>query len=95
MSATLKLYRIAVTNMRTRETLSFLGQGVSVAEALKEGMANVQASFRPRDGVTRESSRVAVTLADGSTVLRTLAEFEAQATTLPAPASEAVEMEFA
>lgn len=90
------MFEVAVTNTLSRETMKFLGQGRSVADALADGMKAVQASFRPRDGTTREESRVAVTRQDGTPTLRTLTAFESDDGPTPVvPVAESVEMEFA
>lgn len=92
MSGSLKMFEVCVKNTLSRETVTFLGQGKTVADALSDGIKNVQATFRPRDGVTRKESHVAVTLPDGRPTLRTLNEFESD----DGPkAAESVEMEFA
>lgn len=36
-----KLYKIEITNPRTKVTVTFLGQGVRLAEAVKDGLGNL------------------------------------------------------
>lgn len=57
--------------MATKEVLTFIGQGVTVAEALSDGVKALGTSYRRTEG------KCAVRLADGTPVLRTLKEFEA------------------
>ena len=58
-----KLYEIAVTNPRTKETVLFLGLGIRVSEAVK-------------DGVGALDHKVAVRLPSGEQKLRLLFRFE-------------------
>lgn len=51
----LKHFKFWVQNTRTKRTFAFLGQGETVAEAWREGLANTQAIFRARDGKGREN----------------------------------------
>lgn len=62
---------------RTKETLKILGQGTTVAAALEDVIENLRSPFRSKqDGKLRAASQVAVILANGASVLRTLKEFE-------------------
>lgn len=36
-----KLYEIAITNPRTRETATFPGQGIRLSDAVKDGLGNI------------------------------------------------------
>lgn len=72
-----KQFKFSVENTRTRESASFIGQGETIAEALKDGMKCVEATFRPKsDGQNRGQTGLAVHLANGEVVNRTLREFE-------------------
>lgn len=72
-----KQFRFSVENTRTRESTAFIGQGETIAEALKDGIKCVEATFRPKsDGQNRGQTGLAVKLANGSVVNRTLREFE-------------------
>lgn len=93
----LKLWPITVTNPRTRETVSFLGQGVTVLEAVSDGAKNCAESYRPnQSGVSMNPgekggpTRVACRREDGSIVWRSLSEFEADPDA-PAPQGETLE----
>lgn len=73
----LKLYEFTAKNCRTGDAIRFLGQGLSVDEAWKEGLKNTTAPFRPSsDGKKRPEHGVAVLLKDGRTVNSTLKDFE-------------------
>lgn len=58
-----KLYKIEVTNPRTNATVTFLGQGVRVAEAIKDGLGNL-------------GSKVSVRLPSGAQRVSALKDFE-------------------
>ena len=74
---TLKMYRFKVQNMRTREVAGFLGQGMDIAEAFKEGLKNCSDPFRPNsNGKKTHEHGIGVTLPDGREVSRTVKEFE-------------------
>ena len=82
----LKLFDFRVTNMRTKESTGFLGQGKSVDEAFKDGVANARSSH-PKYGDTG----VKVTTKSGRIVSRPLRDFEgdvAWGEPTPAPAAE-------
>lgn len=66
MSDALKLWPIAVQNPVTKEWLRFIGQGSTVAEAVKDGI----------DNVTNIGANAAVALPDGRKVNRPLKQFE-------------------
>lgn len=71
-----KMFKFTVTNERTHETTSFLGQGTNLLDALKDGMKNVDAPFQPKnDGRPRVVHGLAVQTGSGI-VKRTLVEFE-------------------
>lgn len=72
-----RMFRISVQNMPNHEETTFLGQGMTIEEALKDGVKNVQTTFRPKsDGQNRGSLGVMVKLRDGRIVNRTLRDFE-------------------
>ncbi len=72
-----KLFEFAVTNQRTGETISFLGQGLAVEEAFKDGVKNCQDTFKHKnDGKQRDPNSCAVTLKNGQRVLRMFKEWE-------------------
>jgi hypothetical protein len=72
-----KQFKFTVENTRTGESTKFIGQGNSVAEAIKDGLACVEATFRPKnDGKKRDSVSLGVFTKDGQFVKRTLSEFE-------------------
>ena len=88
-----KQFKFSVENTRTRESTAFIGQGETIAEALKDGMKCVEATFRPKsDGQNRGQIGLAVHLANGSIVNRPLREFESDlafgASKVEAPAIE-------
>lgn len=91
MSGSLKMFEIRVTNTRSKETLMFLGQGTTVADAVSDGVKCVQAVFQPKEGRISEPGNRRVVTADGRTILRTLAAFEED----DGPQAAAMEMEFA
>ncbi len=64
------MWEFAVKNMRTSETVHFLGQGATMGEAWKDGYGNL--------GPTIANHRLplAVTLPDGRRVPRDQAHFE-------------------
>ena len=62
----LKLFHFQIWNDRTKEAVQFKGQGEGIAEAWKDGVANVAS----------EGPKVNVRKIDGQHVIRTLAEFE-------------------
>ncbi len=71
----LKLFQFSVQNMRTKECTRFLGQGVTMEEALKDGVKNAAESHG--SGHQRGSGTgVFVKCADGWVVQRTIGEFE-------------------
>lgn len=79
------LWHIEVTNPVTKETMRFLGQGKTVAEALSEGIKNASAPYRPSsDGRVLPSvglgvvPPIAVRLPDGRLVCRKLEHFESE-----------------
>lgn len=83
MSA-LKLWSVAVQHPETREIITFIGQGRSIADAMSEGAKNLAERFRPdqsgvagRPGEKGGLTRCAVYGRNGALVWKTLAEFEA------------------
>jgi len=99
MIDTLKLWPITVTHPRTMETVSFLGQGKTVLEAVTDGAKNCSEAFRPdqsgaahKPGEKGGPTRVAVKQPDGTVVFKSMREFEAD----PKPAQpEGETLEFA
>jgi len=73
----LKMYEVRVTNTVTKETCGFLGQGEYWSDAVKEGLANVEAT----------TDTLAVTLPSGQTVTRHQNDFEGEK---PYPTVDAV-----
>ncbi len=71
------MYQVQVTNTVTKEACSFLGQGEFWNDAVKEGLANVEAT----------THTLAVILPTGQTVVRHQNDFESE---LPYPAVDAV-----
>ncbi len=81
----LKAFRFEVENVRSGEKTAFIGDGETVESAFKDGIKNVTATFRPSSsggGRNREHG-LGVKAKDGTTVLRTLAEFEAKGDDAP------------
>jgi len=83
MGKSLKLWPITVTHPLSKETISFLGQGKTVAEAVADGASNCAQIFRPnqsgaamRPGEKGGMSRVCCRKPDGTIAWRTLNEFE-------------------
>jgi hypothetical protein len=72
------MFRIEVEHARSGLTLCFLGQGANALAAVDDGVKNLNASFRPRDGVTREPGKVSAHDAQGRPLVMTLAEFDAR-----------------
>lgn len=74
-----KNFRFSIENMATRETTAFIGQGETIADAVKDGLKNVTDSFRPKnDGKSRPENGLAVTLKNGRMVNRTLVQFQSE-----------------
>lgn len=74
---TLKMFEFAVKNTKTGESTKFLGQGMTVAEAIKDGLKCVTDTFRPKnDGKQRDDVGLGVITPSGAVVKRSLAEFE-------------------
>jgi hypothetical protein len=70
-------WRIKIQHPKTKEVLSFLGDGKGVADAIADGLKTLTAPYRPKsDGLVRDAQNVAVTTAAGERVLRSLKEFE-------------------
>lgn len=84
MSGELAMFEIRATNMRSRETLCFLGQGRSFADAVRDGLHNLQ--NQPK----RYGNNVSVETPDGRRISSTLDQFER-----PAIPADNVEMDFA
>lgn len=73
----LKLFSFRVVNMRTKESTAFIGQGVTIKEALSDGLQVCREQFRPKnDGKARSPRGVAVRLRDRRFVKRTVENFE-------------------
>lgn len=73
----LKMFEFSVRNTKTGESTKFLGQGLNIADALKDGMKCITDTFRPKnDGKARDQNGLGVTTPAGAVVKRTLAEFE-------------------
>ena len=73
----IKLFHFAVTNDRTGEQIDFKGQGLTVADAFKDGVSNCQDTFKHKnDGRQRDPNSCNVTLEDGRIVLRMFKEWE-------------------
>lgn len=65
-----KMWEFAVKNMRTNETVHFLGQGATMGDAWKDGYGNLGPT------IANKRLTLAVTLADGLRVHRDQARFE-------------------
>lgn len=79
-----KLWPITVTHPHSKETISFLGQGTTVLEAVNDGVKNLGETYRPnqsgsagRPGEKGGPSRIGCTGPNGKIVWRSLREFEA------------------
>lgn len=84
MKNTLKLWPITVQHPLTKETISFLGQGATVAEAVADGVKNCGETYRPNQsggaanaGEKGGPNRVACRRQDGTVVHKSLRDFEA------------------
>ena len=78
MSA-LKMYEIWVKNPVTKEMAKFLGQGETMADAVKDGLSLIGKEFRPKQvGKSRESTTLGVRLPDGTWVNRSIKNFESE-----------------
>jgi hypothetical protein len=65
-----KLFKFTVTNERTHETASFMGQGSTIMDAMKDGLKNIGSKSR-KDIVNSLSI-----LTSSGVVNRTVEEFE-------------------
>lgn len=84
----LRMYEIHVIHPETKETLRFLGQGISVTAALADGAKVINESFRPSTNGPRHGPiSLNVMTAGGQIVLKTLKDFEDP----PAPAAEEID----
>lgn len=73
------MFEICVRNPITQEYARFLGQGETMAAAVKDGLDGVGKVFRPKnDGKERKPGTLAVVLANGEVVNRTVANFESE-----------------
>lgn len=102
MTSALKLWPITVTHPRTKETISFLGQGATVAEAVSDGVKNLSENYRPnqsgsqaKPGEKGGPTRIAARRPDGSVEFKSLREFEADPQPNQQPQIEAAELDFA
>lgn len=80
-----KMFRFTVQNMTTKERTQFIGQGETMADALKDGVKNAQSASRAgRAGATDLKLAVKVVALDGEEFLvnRSVSEFESDT---PAP----------
>lgn len=79
-----KMFRFTVQNMTTKERTQFIGQGETMADALKDGVKNAQSALRPgRAGAG--DMKFAVKTESGHLVNRSVSEFESD---VPAPFTE-------
>lgn len=77
--STLKMYDFRVTNPVTKETAKFLGQGETLAEALKDGAQNIGHVYRPKtDSRKQIVTTLAVRLPSGQIVNRLVKDFEGE-----------------
>ncbi len=73
----LKMFAFRVVNMTTKESCSFLGQGVTLAAAFADGLKGTQEAFRPKnDGRQRSQIGLSVRLPSRKFVIRDLVRFE-------------------
>lgn len=77
----LKMFEFTVTNTRTKESAAFLGQGLTMEEAWKDGAKILNETFRANsNGQTTngkgQPNTLGVQLPDGRRVTRLLRDFE-------------------
>jgi len=71
------MFRIVVTNLTTKESATFLGQGTTIEDAFKDGYKNTKEPYRHRqDGRPHPPLPLSVTTATGESVSRELKHFE-------------------
>lgn len=88
MNGPLKMFHFTVENTRSKQEFAFLGQGTSVEEAFKDGIANCAAPFRPKqDGRPPILLNICVHNPDGTNSMIPLKDFER----LPDPVATPVE----
>lgn len=70
-------FRVTVEHLTTHESFTYIGDGVTVAEAVNDGAKLLKEPFRPSSsGARNVPLPLQVTLPDGRLVARTLEEFE-------------------
>lgn len=71
------MFSFRVTNMRTKESATFLGQGEKMEEAFKDGLKNAADTFRASSsGKIRPENCLACHTPDGRVVQRMVRDFE-------------------
>lgn len=74
------MFRFTVENIGQKGEAIFLGQGDNMEEAIKDARKGALGTFRPKnDGQPRPSIGVMVRYKDGTVAKKSLAEFEAPA----------------
>jgi hypothetical protein len=70
-----KMFRFTVQNLRTKERTSFIGQGVTMEAALKDGVKNATSTRSP--GKAHESEMmIACKNVEGAIANRSVSDFE-------------------
>jgi hypothetical protein len=75
------MFEFTVTNTRTKESAAFLGQGLTMDEAWKDGVKILNDTFRANSNGQKTSGKgqpntLGVQLPDGRRVTRELRDFE-------------------
>lgn len=71
-----KPFKFTVENTRTGEKTSFIGDGLSISEAIKDGLKNVDSAFRPKGGSPNQHNHNLAVQTQYGIKTRSLAEFE-------------------